>query len=233
MIRRPPRSTRYPTLFPYTTLFRSIKASAYIYLFGHIIRQGQHSESPATAAVNHTSGASCRAIRTVKAEHASSGERPRPDSSNVRPPRRQLLIRAPFQVYLRKLTLFAYSRLTTTLSCSPMTRCERRKAEYGEQRLNKTNSKAAIYSVFSIRRPCSYVYCKVNESDFTVSRRFNLPINKIYLNIRQWTCIYAYRRSSECQWRHTAMPGYTAIDYLSICAPSYIYRRQTRNAREK
>src|SRR3546814_1468759 len=32
MIRRPPRSTRTDTLFPYTTLFRS---RAYVCLFGH------------------------------------------------------------------------------------------------------------------------------------------------------------------------------------------------------
>src|SRR3546814_13435035 len=29
MIRRPPRSTRTDTLFPYTTLFRSLRAAAY------------------------------------------------------------------------------------------------------------------------------------------------------------------------------------------------------------
>src|SRR3546814_20077349 len=35
MIRRPPRSTRTDTLFPYTTLFRSAAAIAAIELFGH------------------------------------------------------------------------------------------------------------------------------------------------------------------------------------------------------
>src|SRR3546814_20565317 len=34
MLRRPPRSTRTDTLFPYTTLFRSINPVAYRYNFG-------------------------------------------------------------------------------------------------------------------------------------------------------------------------------------------------------
>src|SRR3546814_15825091 len=37
MIRRPPRSTRTDTLFPYTTLFRS----------QHVLRQGQHHRARA------------------------------------------------------------------------------------------------------------------------------------------------------------------------------------------
>src|SRR3546814_6897797 len=39
MIRRPPRSTRTDTLFPYTTLFRSLQALA----FGQDIAQLQHA----------------------------------------------------------------------------------------------------------------------------------------------------------------------------------------------
>src|SRR3546814_5777711 len=34
MIRRPPRSTRTDTLFPYTTLFRSFQASAFLPSYG-------------------------------------------------------------------------------------------------------------------------------------------------------------------------------------------------------
>src|SRR3546814_19173652 len=34
MIRRPPRSTRTDTLFPYTTLFRSLSAGYYSWVFG-------------------------------------------------------------------------------------------------------------------------------------------------------------------------------------------------------
>src|SRR3546814_11911456 len=35
MIRRPPRSTRTDTLFPYTTLFRSLESVGYRYRGGH------------------------------------------------------------------------------------------------------------------------------------------------------------------------------------------------------
>src|SRR3546814_6546656 len=35
MIRRPPRSTRTDTLFPYTTLFRSIEPRFYVVAFPH------------------------------------------------------------------------------------------------------------------------------------------------------------------------------------------------------
>src|SRR3546814_6997838 len=35
MIRRPPRSTRTDTLFPYTTLFRSVIISAVFYPYAH------------------------------------------------------------------------------------------------------------------------------------------------------------------------------------------------------
>src|SRR3546814_19397223 len=38
MIRRPPRSTRTDTLFPYTTLFRSLRTSSYYFYF----RRGRH-----------------------------------------------------------------------------------------------------------------------------------------------------------------------------------------------
>src|SRR3546814_7687862 len=37
MIRRPPRSTRTDTLFPYTTLFRSIHARARVHVFFQIV----------------------------------------------------------------------------------------------------------------------------------------------------------------------------------------------------
>src|SRR3546814_15761946 len=40
MIRRPPRSTRTDTLFPYTTLFRSTDPAALVTLFGNCPRLG-------------------------------------------------------------------------------------------------------------------------------------------------------------------------------------------------
>src|SRR3546814_19340559 len=45
MIRRPPRSTRTDTLFPYTTLFRSITAGSY----GSPSAMGQNPRFPRTA----------------------------------------------------------------------------------------------------------------------------------------------------------------------------------------
>src|SRR3546814_10746087 len=39
MIRRPPRSTRTDTLFPYTTLFRSVEESSDIVLDGYLFKQ--------------------------------------------------------------------------------------------------------------------------------------------------------------------------------------------------
>src|SRR3546814_7566850 len=44
MIRRPPRSTRTDTLFPYTTLFRSLRAEAAIQQVEvvHAVEQRQH-----------------------------------------------------------------------------------------------------------------------------------------------------------------------------------------------
>src|SRR3546814_7750165 len=48
MIRRPPRSTRTDTLFPYTTLFRSIKG-----LFNHRRRQTRHADAVATHLRRH------------------------------------------------------------------------------------------------------------------------------------------------------------------------------------
>src|SRR3546814_20805464 len=39
MIRRPPRSTRTDTLFPYTTLFRSVSRNCHNYSFSYIPRK--------------------------------------------------------------------------------------------------------------------------------------------------------------------------------------------------
>src|SRR3546814_4974674 len=45
MIRRPPRSTRTDTLFPYTTLFRSAQESAITRVQNHVM---EHLEEPFT-----------------------------------------------------------------------------------------------------------------------------------------------------------------------------------------
>src|SRR3546814_7175946 len=48
MIRRPPRSTRTDTLFPYTTLFRSRLASLLVSRSGVVIRTGVHHPNPSS-----------------------------------------------------------------------------------------------------------------------------------------------------------------------------------------
>src|SRR3546814_5576349 len=48
MIRRPPRSTRTDTLFPYTTLFRSHAGKPLILMMTHCLRQS--AQSPGTMA---------------------------------------------------------------------------------------------------------------------------------------------------------------------------------------
>src|SRR3546814_14032602 len=54
MIRRPPRSTRTDTLFPYTTLFRSINASGYGLTLGvHTRIDGVAAHIAARAAVGN------------------------------------------------------------------------------------------------------------------------------------------------------------------------------------
>src|SRR3546814_2022476 len=83
MIRRPPRSTRTDTLFPYTTLFRSIDQGLQIAAFpGNQHRNAcAHANKPKTAAVNcrrgvasegssHEDGAQ-QAQRTSVREHRS------------------------------------------------------------------------------------------------------------------------------------------------------------------
>src|SRR3546814_5813308 len=48
MIRRPPRSTRTDTLFPYTTLFRSVAAAAAECVFQRALREEQRREDTQT-----------------------------------------------------------------------------------------------------------------------------------------------------------------------------------------
>src|SRR3546814_20326684 len=51
MIRRPPRSTRTDTLFPYTTLFRSVNGGMLFLVAGYILWEavGRFSEPPSVA----------------------------------------------------------------------------------------------------------------------------------------------------------------------------------------
>src|SRR3546814_1777249 len=51
MIRRPPRSTRTDTLFPYTTLFRSLR-QVWLNLLGNAVKYSAHSE-PAVIEISH------------------------------------------------------------------------------------------------------------------------------------------------------------------------------------
>src|SRR3546814_6980686 len=53
MIRRPPRSTRTDTLFPYTTLFRSVG------------ERGQERQSPSSCSARSSSDRMCRTLARV------------------------------------------------------------------------------------------------------------------------------------------------------------------------
>src|SRR3546814_5286006 len=57
MIRRPPRSTRTDTLFPYTTLFRSIRNCVLLPDIAHPINMGTHGnpDKPETTSNVHIS----------------------------------------------------------------------------------------------------------------------------------------------------------------------------------
>src|SRR3546814_5478602 len=63
MIRRPPRSTRTDTLFPYTTLFRSRKSP-------RIIEGGGHS---CATAGQFASAMACRSRSRSQPDHAAAG----------------------------------------------------------------------------------------------------------------------------------------------------------------
>src|SRR3546814_4181129 len=50
MIRRPPRSTRTDTLFPYTTLFRSVRSKAKVYWVCPLVEESEVSDLAAAEA---------------------------------------------------------------------------------------------------------------------------------------------------------------------------------------
>src|SRR3546814_1538416 len=70
MIRRPPRSTRTDTLFPYTTLFRSARRSREVGFVGHVQQQGLAQPRRARA-VAVARGCQPRAGRRRSEEHTS------------------------------------------------------------------------------------------------------------------------------------------------------------------
>src|SRR3546814_11579156 len=63
MIRRPPRSTRTDTLFPYTTLFRSVLEDA-----AHVVGDGPHDEAVEQGDVAVSPGAGLDAPGRQKTE---------------------------------------------------------------------------------------------------------------------------------------------------------------------
>src|SRR3546814_3371010 len=67
MIRRPPRSTRTDTLFPYTTLFRSHRVSR-----GRIRRRQLRKDGSRDAARGDGSPAPSRALHTRRSEEHTS-----------------------------------------------------------------------------------------------------------------------------------------------------------------
>src|SRR3546814_3400774 len=66
MIRRPPRSTRTDTLFPYTTLFRSLPARTFL----HLPEQVSDRQDVAVEGVTGVAGADCHRDRRSE-EHTS------------------------------------------------------------------------------------------------------------------------------------------------------------------
>src|SRR3546814_12096586 len=66
MIRRPPRSTRTDTLFPYTTLFRSPPT---------VLDPLQHRIDPGVGDVAPTCGASIERLSRAQAEHPAATRR--------------------------------------------------------------------------------------------------------------------------------------------------------------
>src|SRR3546814_7225898 len=84
MIRRPPRSTRTDTLFPYTTLFRSRRAT------GWWAWACRASASAAKA----TARAACSRIGNDRFDLAGAGERRLDDSAHRRPAQTQAVLAA-------------------------------------------------------------------------------------------------------------------------------------------
>src|SRR3546814_2423035 len=71
MIRRPPRSTRTDTLFPYTTLFRSLFGDQCAHPVGRGRRQGLCVAALADLPAGRGGGRQCPARRERSEEHTS------------------------------------------------------------------------------------------------------------------------------------------------------------------
>src|SRR3546814_9473108 len=69
MIRRPPRSTRTDTLFPYTTLFRSVAALGLVDRLVEVLDRPHSSTSSDVACMMHCSQATSSSMRSE--EHTS------------------------------------------------------------------------------------------------------------------------------------------------------------------
>src|SRR3546814_14706248 len=80
MLRRPPRSTRTDTLFPYTTLFRSVelvlqrRGDAHVAADQVAVPVDSHADALHVAGTTHRHGpAAADAVEHVVAEHAAAG----------------------------------------------------------------------------------------------------------------------------------------------------------------
>src|SRR3546814_3758172 len=102
MIRRPPRSTRTDTLFPYTTLFRSY-ISVYVYCPGEAIGSLSEGGAKGLGGTYTSPAARClryaeRASRTRSEEHTSE---------------LQSLMRISYAVFCLKKKNMNYTKTTT------------------------------------------------------------------------------------------------------------------------
>src|SRR3546814_8173192 len=104
MIRRPPRSTRTDTLFPYTTLFRSLTKSAFLLQFLEFwINNGKQLEDNGHTNVWHNSQRqNTHLAKGVAGEKIDHGEQAAADRSEEHTSELQSLMRISYDVFCLK-----------------------------------------------------------------------------------------------------------------------------------
>src|SRR3546814_3347461 len=101
MIRRPPRSTRTDTRFPYTTLFRSLDHRHCVYHDLHPVRH-PHDERGADAAASRTGRGGAHLGRGMVARDAAGGHAAGAARSEEHTSELQSLMRISYAVFCLK-----------------------------------------------------------------------------------------------------------------------------------